>query len=295
VLLVAFRLSGLRPSFPPLDLQHVRSVIAGGLPFLGCTLTQIVASTIDRVILGAMVPAAEVGWYAAANRIVYIPIFVPNLVSAPLFVAVSRHSGDTPMVRKALAESLRVVLLCTVPLAAGLMVVAPVIPSLVGWPADFENTVVLMQVLAISMPLMSVNTILVSALMALGRERRWVWLSAVVTVANILMNIACIPLFESLTGDGAIGSAAITAVTEVLMTAGILTLVPREVLDSRTLWVGTRITLAGVVAGLAANATLPQAIVLSAVVGAVTYFGCTFLLKVLTTADVRHILARRFA
>jgi O-antigen/teichoic acid export membrane protein len=291
--LLAFRLGSRRPSLPRPDFGEMRAMVLCGIPFLGCTLTQVVASTVDRVILGGLVPASVVGWYAAANRIVYIPIFVPHLVSTPLFAAVSRHSHDPVAIRRAITESVRIVLLLTVPLAAGLVVIAPIIPGLVGWPEDFVNTVPLMQVLAVSMPLMSANTVIVSGLMALGFEGKWARASFVVALSNIAINIACIPWFQQNMGNGAIGAAAVTGATELLMFCAVLILIPRAIFDPKILWIGVRVALAGCLSGIAAAVLMPIALPLSALAGVTVYAGSALLVKVLSVSDLRMLASRR--
>jgi O-antigen/teichoic acid export membrane protein len=293
VALAAFKLSGLRPAIPTWEVGPMRDLVRGGLPFLGCTLTQLLAFSIDRVILGALVPAAEVGWYAAANRIVYIPIFIPHLFATPLFAAVSRLNDDPVSIRRAMAESVRLVLLLTVPLSAGLIVVAPLVPNFLGWPTDFVNTVPLMQIMSASMPVMSVNTVLVSGLMALGYEGKWAWVSVVVAGLNAVVNLACIPWFETVAGDGAIGAAIVTGVTELLMFAGVLVLIPNHLFERRLFWVAARIAMAGAASAVVASALLPLALPLSALAGAAVYAASVYVLRVLTMADLRHLAARR--
>jgi O-antigen/teichoic acid export membrane protein len=136
---VGWKLSGLCPTLPTFNralLLESRDFIWGGFAFLTWNLTIAVTGGIDRVLLGLLVPAAEVGWYAAAYRIFSIPVFIPNLIMTPLFPALSRSVNSPETIRRTVTKTLRVVMLLMVPMTAGIVVVAPALPSLFGWPAD---------------------------------------------------------------------------------------------------------------------------------------------------------------
>src|SRR6185437_15873131 len=127
--LASWRLADLRPVFPTLDrtlLGEAWVFVLAGFPFLSWQITQLAYSQIDRLLLGLLAPAAEVGWYAAANRIVAIPIFIPTLIITPLFPALSRSAHNATVLRQTLMHTIRVVLLLTVPLSAGSIVLAGV-------------------------------------------------------------------------------------------------------------------------------------------------------------------------
>ena len=290
--LIAFKISGLRPARPTPSIGVFREFARGGFPFLSCTLTSIVSTSIDRVVLGALVPAAHVGWYAAAGRLVYIPMFVPTLIATPLFSAVSRGSHEPAVLRRAIAESVRALLLLTVPMAAGLFVAAPIIPTTLHWPSDFENSVPLMQLLSLSMPLLALDMLLGTVVMALGREGRWAVVALVAAIFNPLANIVCVPIFEQATGDGGIGAAIVTGLTELVMFGGVMLLIPRQLFDPRTLWEAARIVLAGMASAAVAAILLPIALPLSLIGGAGAYLGATLALKVLHQEDLRQLAAR---
>jgi PST family polysaccharide transporter len=122
---------------------------------------------IDRILLGFFVSSSELGWYGAAYRIIGIPIFIPNLVITPLFPALSRSQQEPDALRRVIAQVLRAVLVLMVPLSAAICVLAPEIPTLLGWPADFENSVPLMQILSIQVPIVGFDMVLGAVLMSL--------------------------------------------------------------------------------------------------------------------------------
>jgi O-antigen/teichoic acid export membrane protein len=293
--LAAWRLSGLRPGLPSLSKQVLSAsweFIRAGFPFVSWQVTQLVYSQIDRLLLGLLVPAFEVGWYAAANRIIAIPIFIPTLIITPLFPALSRSAHQPELLRRTLVQTVRFMLLLTVPLSAGTIVVAPLIPSLLGWPADFANAALPMSILALQLPLVAVGMVLGTVLMAIGREKRLVVVSIIATSFNIVANLLAIPASENLMGNGGIGAAGVTVASEILMLIGALVFVPKHLLDMRIVWDALRIMIAGAATAVVGVALLPVALFVCVPAGAATYVAVVALLRVLTIEDVRLVTTR---
>lgn len=290
-----WKVSGVRLAFPRPGLALVReswTFIRGGFPFLSWAVTLTIYGTIDRVLLGAWVPAFEVGWYEAAYRIIGIAVVIPTALTTPLFPALSRNLHDPDMLRRAITQTLRIALLFTVPFAAGLIVVAPAIPSLFGWPQDFVNAVPLMMILSLSVPALAVDMVLGTAVTATGREASWVRVGLIAAVFNVLLNVPLIPFFQQNAGNGAIGASIVTVLTEFLMFAGAVVLLPKRLLDPRLLWVAVRITIAGAATAIVGVALLPFALVLAIAGGAIAYVIVAILLRVFTLQDLEYVKSR---
>jgi len=261
---------------------------------MGWQLTQMAYSQIDRLLLGVMAPAAQVGWYAAANRIVSFPIFIPTLIVTPLFPALSRSVREPTVLRRTVAQTLKVTLLLTVPLSAGIMATAPAIPALLGWPEDFLDATAPMAILALQLPLVAMGMVLGSVLMAVGRERRLVVVAVVATGVNVGLNALAIPLFERLTGNGGIGAAVVTVISELVMLIGAAVLLPKYVLDPRSLVDAFRIGVAGMATAIVAALVLPVGLAVSIPAGAVAYLAAIKLLRVVKTEDVNMVARTPF-
>jgi O-antigen/teichoic acid export membrane protein len=293
--MLGWKLSGLRPTLPPLDLsllRKCREFVGGGFPFLAWNLTLAITSGIDRILLGLFVPAAEVGWYAAAFRIFSIPIFIPTLIMNPLYPALSRSVNSSETIKRTITKTVRIVLLLMVPMTAGIVVVAPAIPSLLGWPADFAATAPLMTILSIQLPIIAIDMVFGVVLMAIGRQGPWVVVGLVATAAKIILDLLAIPMFESLVGSGAIGASCVTLVSEVVMFVGALILLPKHLLDPRMAWDAARISIAGGATVVVGTLLLPIALALAIAGGACAYIGVVVLLRALTLEDVRPLSGR---
>jgi O-antigen/teichoic acid export membrane protein len=273
-------------------LDDARAFIRGGFPFLSWNLTMTLYGGIDRLLLAFFVPVSEVGWYAAAFRIIGVPVFVPTLLITPLYPVLSRSAHEPDTLRRAIAQTLRITLLFMVPLSAGLFVVAPLVPSLLGWPADFAGSIPLMMILSTQVPIVGVDMVLGTVIMAIGRERSWVRIGLLAAVVNIGCNLALIPFFEHVSGNGPIGASIVTVLTEIWMFVGSVIVIPRHLLDPKSLGSAARIILASAAAAFAATALLAVSLIAAAVVGAVIYVTLVLVLRAASVDDIEYVKQR---
>jgi O-antigen/teichoic acid export membrane protein len=101
-----------------------------------------------------------------------------------------------------------------------------------------------MQILALQIPIISMDIVLGTVIIAADRQRQWVIVGLVAAIFNPLLNIVAIPASQSLFGNAAIGAATVTVVTELILMAGALILRPAGVLDGATASMLLRISLA---------------------------------------------------
>ena len=106
------------------------------------------------------------------------------------------------------------------------------------------NAVPLLRILALHIPIVGLDIILGSVVIAADRQRQWVMVSVTAAVFNPLLNLAAIPLTQRLLHNGAIGAAVITVMTELILMVGAISLRPQGVLDKSTIQMLLRITLA---------------------------------------------------
>jgi O-antigen/teichoic acid export membrane protein len=287
---------GFKPVLPAFDASFVsdaRELIRGGFPFLTWAVTLCMFGNVDRILLGFFVPASEIGSYSAALRIVGATIFLPSVIVAPLYPVLSRSTDNPELMRRTMHQALRLSLLLTVPISAGIAALAPAIPSVLGWSSDFDNAIPLIVILALHIPIVSVDMMLATVIMAVGRESTWGRLGLAAALLNIGLNLAAIPLTEHFTGNGAIGAAAITVQTELFMFFAALYLVPKHLIDPRIWWYGTRVLLAGVATALAATLALALGVPQAMAAGAVAYGAVVLVLRTVDSDDMQYV-TRRF-
>jgi O-antigen/teichoic acid export membrane protein len=298
VVVVGWYCSGPKLSRAAFTPKLWGELLREGLPFLVWNVAARVREEGDRIILAALASTSAVGWYAAASRIIAVPLFIPGVIQTPLLPALSR-SGATAVFRQTLRRSLQTVLLLTIPLTGGILALAPDIPTLLGWGSEFRNSVPLLMILSFYLPVVGTNMILESALFALHEERRWLRIGLLGAVFNPLMNILLIPAFEHWWQNGAIAASLVLVATELVMLAGALIVAPHGVLDRSMLALGFRLGVAGgclvvVVRGIALF--LPMVVpsialvaLVAATAGGTVFLGVSLRLGVVRPAELRAV------
>lgn len=278
-----------------------RRLVRGGLPFLGMGFAMRIRAEVDRILLIFLAGASAVGWYATAHRIIAIPLFIPTLITTPLLPALSRHPDDRAVFRETLNRSILAVLLLTVPVSATLAVVAPAVPDVLHWSRDYQSAVPLMIILALVQPLVALDMVLGTALIALKREHPWLRIIALGAMFNTVLNIALISLLDRSTGNGAIGAALTTLATELVLLACALRLLS-GMIDRRLLGAIARIVVAAGCLALVGTVLRPVSPALSGIAGGLVFVAVAVALRLVGVAElaafrdtIRELFASRLA
>jgi O-antigen/teichoic acid export membrane protein len=272
-------------------LSTARELFFGGLPFLGWNVARLVRAQIDIVLVGLLLHAQAAGWLAAAYRIIGVVVFFPTVITTPLLPVLSREVGDSATFQRVLRRSTTTVLTFTIPAAGFIIALAPTVPDLLGWAPGFHHAIPLMMILAIQQPLIAVDMVLGTALIALGRERPWLSVMVIAAVFNPGFNLVAIPLADQLFQNGAMGAAVVEVATEMVMLAGALILLPRGMLDRSSASEWIRILLAGALLTLAVVALRDLSLPIAMVVGGLVFLAAAFGLRVLGPTEV--VMLRR--
>jgi len=229
-----FRRLGI--SRPALSLRTAREILRGGVPFLFYGVVTTAHAGIDAIMLSKLAPASVVGWYGAAIRFVGILIFPATVLAAALFPTLSRLFVTRPEGYRAMAGAgLKAMLLLGVPVAAGTWLFAKQAVALAFGLDNFAEAVTVLRVLSPYLSLVFINIILGTAIMAANRQTAWASSKAVCIVLVVGLNAVLIPLCQERFGNGGVGSALAMLITEVVMLAAALLLIPRGTLKP-SLW-----------------------------------------------------------
>lgn len=264
-----------------------------GLPFLGWDVLVRLRTEGESLVLGAMLSVETVGWWAAALRVVSIPIFVPVLIVTPLMPALSQIVDRPWVFASTLRRSFELTLIVTVGVSAGIFAFAPVVPGVLGWAPEYEAAVPLMQALVLFFPLLSMGMVFGAALVALGAERRLLIANVFATVVQYSLLVLTVPIAADWWGNGAMGAAIARVAAESVMLVAAQLFLPRGTLTLGTWLFAVRVLAAGV--ALAGVVTLVLPLVgplwpLAGVAGALAYVASLFLLRTVRVSDVRTAL-----
>jgi O-antigen/teichoic acid export membrane protein len=280
-----------------IDFPLWRQILVGGVPFFIWSALLVVYGTIDIPLLEAFTNNETVGWYALAYRWVSMPVFFASTVATAFFPAFSSQSVKIPREFANTANrALHLVALIATPAAIGIAVIASNFLSLL-YGSEFQGAVPLMRILALHIPIVGIDIILGSVLVAADKQRQWVYIGVIAAIFNPLLNLFAIPVTVNLFDNGAIGAAIVTVLTEVIMLIGAIALRPAGVLDGATARLLLRIVAASVVmvpVVLALNGT-PLAVQILA--GAATYGVASIALGTVSIDEIRRmtggVLGRR--
>ena len=240
--LVHKRIAPLRVEF---QAEVIKNLQKSAMPLGIYALVLSVYWSTSTIILSAMRPASEVGWYNAGYKIYESFTMVPFLLCTVLLPRLSRlfisnRRRHTDLTLKAI----RYLLLISVPLAVSIGVLSPQIIKLL-YGATYLPAVPALRILLGASAFMFVNWILSTVLISADREKVIVW----VTAAGLLM-ITTASLFF-IHQYGYIGAAYSVAISEVFIFLLLLACAKRELFSVPAHVVAWRPAAAGTAAWFA--------------------------------------------
>ncbi len=258
-----------------------------------------------------------VSWLNIAFRLMQLPLGIFGVAVATVTLPLISRSaavGNTAGFRSALAHSIRLVLLLTIPAAIGLIILAEPIIRLIYehgrfTPAATEQTAVALRFYAIGLAGYSADKVLAPAFYALDRR----YIPMFVTMTSIAINFCLNWFFTFYLNWGHRGlafSTSMVAITNFLLLYSMMRhYTGRLETGTMLLTVGKLLIAGAVLAGICwlawrsffathAHVSVWQnaiAIVITIVVGAAAFFSAAYLLRVAEVQDVVDLVRRKFA
>jgi len=162
----AARLWEIRPRF---RFAGAGTMLRYGLAMIGVQTCWFVQSQVDVFIGGHVLDAHRLGLYTTALFLTQILAakFVPPL-NEVAFAAYSRIQARPDMIQAAFLKSVRLIMLIALPFYFGLAVTAgPLVETILGW--KWIEVAALVPILAMAMPMMTLQILFAPASNALGR------------------------------------------------------------------------------------------------------------------------------
>jgi O-antigen/teichoic acid export membrane protein len=211
----AMLLPSARPAWPRPGLNLDKSLYRSCGAFMLISSATTIYFRSDIVILAQLTDQYQVGQYAAAYRLVDAATMICMPLTHIFFrmLRVNLHSQAT------FKRSLRLMLVSMSALGlagTGLgLWLGPWIIKL-AFGSQYGQAQLLCMWLVPAFIFILPNGVLTQAIMAIGREGFYAWVTVAVAVANIGLNLALVPLL------GAKGSALATIASEALLMAGLI-------------------------------------------------------------------------
>lgn len=225
-------------------------LIRGSLPFLISTFFSFVYYRIDVIMLASMTNESVVGWYGAPYKLFDTMMFFPSILQMAVFPVFARLWKQSPQDFISYARrSLDVTVIVGFSIAFCLISLAyPIVDFLFG-VKHYSNSVILLQVLALTLPLVYANFIFGTVDTSSDKQKELSIVSIISAFVNIGLNFWLIPLFQKLTGNGAIGAAIATLITEICVMIMFIYLLPRGCFRKENILVIVKSLWAAVVSG----------------------------------------------
>ena len=194
----------------PVDTARWRSLAARSVPFAVQDVFTVLLFRIDAVILSLMATTAAVGRYGSAYRLFESTFFLTYALAgafAPMYTYLERDSD--PPIQSVFERSMKLALVLLVPCAAVFGVLAPFV-SRAFFGSGLENASGALRILAPVVVLIGLVLLSTSLIVSRRSPRVMVWLSAGMTLFNIVLNVALIPALHER------GSALAMLITEAV-------------------------------------------------------------------------------
>lgn len=197
--------------FSSLSPQYrIRNLLRFSLPIIGVNLASAGLSYTDRLMLGALASSSAVGIYTAAASFAVQLRFVLSAINTPFspLIADLYQNGKTETLESLYADTVRWIIIFTLPAVLGFVIFAPQIMSIYG--TDFRAGAHLLRILAVAY-------LVVTGVGSVGHMLQMSDHQDFVLGVNIFMALLNLGLnWILIQWYGAMGAAIATGVTQAL-------------------------------------------------------------------------------
>ena len=213
---------------PPLRVssETARELIAGGVPLLAMTSAVSVQPYLDAIILAKLVPPPVMGWFGAARNILGTLMAPAVILGAAAYPHIARASVSAAAFRREVRTAFRPLLLLGALAGTGTYLFSSTAIRLVYGSRGFEPAATILRVFAPGLFLLFVDILLGNVIYAAGRGTGLAVAKILSVVVGVALDFALIPLFQQRYGNGGIGVVVAFALSELVVFAGALIVLP---------------------------------------------------------------------
>lgn len=221
---------GIKAGIPRSKTVHEFAV--GGTPIAVFFLALAAQPFIDAIILSRFAPSEVVGWYGAARNIITL-LFVPaQVLATAVFPEMSRVAESIPDLSRTLRPALRLYLGLAALGTAGTFLFADVAVTVIFGEKHFDPAIDLLKVFAPILPLVFMDVLFGTTLTAVGKTKEIAVVKSLSIIVGAALAFLLIPLCQDRFGNGAIGLMLAFGLSEMMMLAAFLYLLPRGALHA---------------------------------------------------------------
>jgi len=193
------------------DFTLAKNLLIHSIPFGASMLLVTIYDKIDTVMLSMMQTMSDVGWYSTAYRLLAITGVVPTILVTAIFPKMSQDIlNNKEEVSRLFTKSFKYLFLLAVPLVAlGVLVGDKII--LFVFSDEYQNSIVVFQILVWAAGILFINILLGSLFRASDRQKLLVRVQSAGVIINIVLNFILIPIYSYK------GAAIATVITESMI------------------------------------------------------------------------------
>lgn len=216
-------------SLPPFDMGAAVRLLRTGIPYFLWSLFGAIYYRIDSLMLSLMAPQAVVGWYGAVYGLFDTLMFVPNILSVAIFPVLARlWKTENSTLTRTTKKSLDLVMIVGIPISIGVFAFSEQIIAILFGLDGYASSIILLKVFAVGLLLVYVDFIIGTTILAVDRQRHWSVVAFLAIIVNVVLNYLFIPYTQLHSGNGGVGAAIATIITEFFVMCAALSLLPRD-------------------------------------------------------------------
>jgi O-antigen/teichoic acid export membrane protein len=283
VLAVVWRFTPVRPRF---EASEWKRILRDTLPIALSVVLNLIYFRIDTIFLSLLKPAAVVGLYSSAYKILEILAQFPAMFVGLVLPALSAAFIEPERFKIIFQRAFEVVVLAALPIVTGgILLAEPIVRFING--DEFAPAAPYLRILVVAVGLLYLSSLSGHAIVAIRKQRTMVWGYLGVAALGVVLYLVLIPPLS------ATGAAIGTVVTEFAIMAAGYAIILTTMRFSLRFGVVAR----GLVAAAALAGTLMLTpglhLLLRIVLGAAVYALSLLLLRAFSWSFVREVAAVR--
>jgi len=191
-----------------IDIGLWKFLIIEAIPLTISSVFLFVAFRIDIILMNIINGDSTVGIYNAAYGLMTALMFLPSVYVIAVFPLLSRFNvSSKELLKLSYEKSFKYLIIIGLPIAVGTTLIAsPLI--LFIYKSGFSQSIIVLQILIWSVPIIFVNYILGTAINSINKQSQMVKSAFIVMALNIILNLIFLPKY------GFIAASVITVITE---------------------------------------------------------------------------------
>jgi len=209
-------------------------VLAGGAPVLAMTAATSVQSYLDAIILSKLAPATVVGWFGAARSLLGTIMAPAVILGAASYPTLARASVDPALFSVEVRRAFRPLVWLAALAGTGTFLFARVAIDIIYGVRGFGPAQMVLEVFAPGFVLLFIDILLGNIIFACGRGSGFTIAKIASVAVGAGLDVLLVPRFQEHFGNGGIGVIVAFALSEFVVFAGCVVILPRGVLGRGT-------------------------------------------------------------